>query len=109
MFLGRRAPLESKPIRSHVVIGVSAAAFAFAHTLAVLPSLGSPEAIGAGDWPLASGAVAFLFLVAHVGVGQQLRNPKLRTRPRMRRTHLAIATAIIAAVAWHVVMLLRSR
>ncbi len=108
LLFGKRAPIDSKPIRSHVVFGASAAAIAFLHALAVLPSLGSPEAIGAGDWPLASGAFAFLLLMAHVGVGQQLRNPKLKTRPRMRRTHVAFATAIILAVGWHVTMLLRS-
>lgn len=109
IFRGRRATLESQPIRSHVVIGASAAALAFGHALAVLPSLGSAEAIGAGDWPLASGALAFLLLIAHVGVGQKLRNPKLKTRPSTRRTHVAFASAIILAIGWHVVMLLRSR
>lgn len=103
----RRAALESRAIRSHVVIGVAAAAGAFAHTLAILPSLGSSAAIGAGMEALAPGALAFMLLVAHVGVGLRLRTPKLRGRPKVRRTHFAIATAITVVVAIHVALLAR--
>jgi hypothetical protein len=105
---GKRGALTSPTIRSHVVIGVAAAGAGFAHALAVLPSLGSPEAIGAGGVAIGSGAIAFLLLVAHVGVGLKLRSPKLRERPRVRRTHLLVASAIVAVVAAHVVMLVRA-
>ena len=105
---GRRGSLESRPLRSHVVIGASAAALAFGHALAVLPSLGSPAAIAGGDWPLASGALAFLLLIAHVGVGNRLRDPKLKERQKVRRTHVAFATAILFAIGFHVFMLVRS-
>jgi hypothetical protein len=104
----KRAAIGSGTIRSHVIIGTMAAAASFAHGMAILPSLGSPEAIGAGVMALLPGAVAFLLLIAHVGVGLRLRQPKLKERPKVRRTHFAFACAIWTAIAAHVVMLLRS-
>lgn len=104
---GRRAALVSRTIRSHVVVGITASAAAFVHTLAILPALGSPAAIAGGTIALASGAVAFLLLVAHVGVGLKLRSPKLKERPRTRRTHVALASAIGLAVAGHVWLIAR--
>jgi uncharacterized membrane protein YbjE (DUF340 family) len=104
----KRAALESRTIRSHVVVGIAASAGAFAHALAIMPSLGSSTAIAAGMDALAPGALAFLLLLAHVGVGLQLRNPKLRGRPKTRRTHVAIATAIAVVVAVHVALLARA-
>src|SRR5438874_11491646 len=77
IFARKRAAIGSRTIRSHVVVGTAAAAGSFVHGMAILPSLGSPEAIGAGVLALAPGAVAFLLLIAHVGVGLRLRQPKL--------------------------------
>ena len=56
---------------------------------------------------LGPGALAFLLLVAHMGVGLRLRNPKLRDRARVRRTHLGLATSITIVVAAHAIILLR--
>jgi len=105
---GRRAALESRPILSHVVIGIAASAGAFVHTLSIIPELGTSAAIDAGMKALAPGALAFLLLVAHVGVGLQLRNPKLKQRPKTRRTHLVIATLIAIVVGAHVGVIVRA-
>ena len=109
LLVGKRAAVGGPTIRSHVVVGTAAAATSFLHSMAILPSLGSPEAIGAGVYALLPGAVAFLLLIAHVGVGLRLRSPKLRNRARVRRTHFVFACSIGAAVLAHVFMLLRTR
>src|SRR6476619_7059155 len=75
---GKRGAPGSPPIRIHVVVGLTTAALAFAHTMAVIPALGSPAAIGGGVLALLFGVVAFFLLVAHAGLGLQLRNPKLK-------------------------------
>lgn len=105
--LRRRAALDSRPIRSHVFVGSLAACAGFVHALAILPSLGSEAAIAFGMQALGPGALAFLLLVAHVGVGLRLRDPKLRGRPRVRRTHLGFATAIAVVVVLHALLLAR--
>jgi hypothetical protein len=103
----KRAAPQSATIRGHVVLGLSTALVAFLHTLVALPSLGSPEAVGAGLLPLASAGCAFFLLVAHAGIGLQLRDPRLRERASKRRTHAITAVAIAVAVAAHVIGLLR--
>lgn len=104
----RRAELASPTTRSHVVVGVTASAAAFVHAMTTLPALGSPAAIAGGGVALGSGALAFLLLVAHVGVGLRLRHPKLRKRAETRRTHLGIATAIVIVIVVHAVLIMRS-
>jgi hypothetical protein len=104
----RRAAPDSPPINLHATIGISAAAAAGLHTLAILPSLGSPAAVGGGMLAIAPGTLAFFLLFAHVGVGMQLRNTKLRDRPKKRRLHLYLATAIILTATAHVILLLRA-
>lgn len=104
----KRAAPQSPTIRTHVVLGLSTAFVAFLHTLVALPSLGSPEAVGAGLLPLASAGCAFFLLVAHAGVGLQLRDPRLRERASKRRTHALTAVAIVVAVAAHVIGLVRA-
>ncbi len=84
------------------------AAAAFSHTLTAVLALGSPSAIGAGDWALASGAAAFLVLLAHTGLGLQLRKPKLRRRGDIRRQHWTTATLIVTAIVVHVGLLLNA-
>lgn len=84
------------------------AAMAFSHTLTAVLSLGSPSAIGAGELALLSGAVAFVVLLAHTGLGLQLRKPKLRRRDEIRRQHWTTAIIITLAVLAHVVLLLRA-
>ncbi len=103
MVAHRRAAVGSRPVTRHVALGLAAAAAALLHTFAVIPALGSPAAIRGGMLALAPGAGAFFLLVGHVGVGLRLRDPKLRKRPQVRRTHVALAITIVVAVAAHVV------
>jgi hypothetical protein len=106
---GKRAAPGSAPIRLHVVIGLATVAFAFAHTLAALPALGSPAAIGGGVSALLPAGAAFFLLVAHAGLGLQLRDVRLRDRVRKRRMHTTTAVLISLAVAAHAVLLERAR
>jgi cytochrome b561 len=101
----KRAPPESRPMRTHVVIGLATGAFAFAHTLLVVPALGVPGAVGGGMLALGAGGAAFFVLVAHTGLGFQLRRPKLKDRAEKRRAHSITAALVVAAVAVHVVAL----
>lgn len=103
--LARRAAPVSRAISIHVALGVATTAAAFAHGLFALLQLGSSRAIAAGNIALAAGAGALLVLMAHVGIGLQLRDPKLRTRQTTRRKHLATALTITALAIVHVVML----
>ena len=104
----RRATTGSRTIKVHVVLGLSAAAGALVHTLSVLPSLGAPAVVGAGMLSLAPASAAFFLLFAHVGVGLQLRQPRLRDRTAKRRLHVALAISIVVTVAAHVVALMRA-
>lgn len=103
--LGRRGAPTSKPIRVHVILGLMTSAFAFFHTILVIPALGSPAAIGSGPMAIAPAGLAFFLLVAHAGLGLQLRNEKLRTRAKTRRSHAITAVAITLAVTIHIVTL----
>ncbi|MBX3188854.1 MAG: hypothetical protein KF819_17680 [Labilithrix sp.] len=105
--LGRRAAPSSRPIKVHVVLGLVTSAFAFLHTLMVLPALGSPAATGAGMVAIAPAGAAFFALVAHAGLGLQLRNEKLKTRVSTRRKHSITAVVISILVAIHIVALER--
>ncbi len=100
---GKRSVPASAPIRTHVIIGLVTSAFAFVHTLLVIPELGSPAATGAGMLALLPGGLAFFLLVAHAGLGLQLRDEKLRTRAKTRRAHTFTAIAIVIVVTIHVV------
>ena len=103
--LGKRGAPTSKPIRAHVVLGLVTSAFAFGHTILVIPALGSPAATGAGPLAIAPAGLAFFLLVAHAGLGLQLRDEKLKTRAKTRRSHAMTAVAIIVAVAIHILTL----
>lgn len=98
---GKRAAPTSPPIRGHVVVGLAVAAVSFAHILLAVVELGSPSAIGAGELALGAGAAAFVVLLAHTGLGLQLRDPKLRHRKEKRGQHWITATLITVAVAAH--------
>lgn len=106
---GRRAAPGSPPIRLHVVLGLVTSALAFLHTILVIPALGSPAAIGSGVIAIAPAGLAFFLLVAHAGLGLQLRNEKLRTRAKTRRSHAMTAVAIAVAVGIHIVTLEQAR
>ncbi len=102
---GKRAAPESETIRFHVVVGIAVSVVALLHTLAVLGALGSASAIEAGMVTFVPGVAAFFLLFAHVGVGLQLREPKVRNRAKKRRTHVTTAIAIALAAAAHVIAL----
>lgn len=105
---GKRAAPGSAPIRLHVTIGFATAALAFLHTMAVLPALGSPAAIAGGLFAMLPAGAAFFLLVAHAGLGLQLREPKLKDRARKRRLHTTTAVLIALTVGTHVTLLLRA-
>ncbi len=105
---GKRAAPGSESIRIHVWIGLAVAAIAFGHTIVVIPELGSPAATAGGMLALMPGGAAFLFIVAHAGLGLQLRDPKLKNRPKVRRSHVITATLIALAVTMHAVVLERA-
>ncbi len=105
---GKRAAPGSSPIRLHVLVGLATAALAFVHTMAVLPVLGSPAAIAGGLFALLPAGAAFFLLVAHAGLGLQLREPKLKDRARKRRMHTTTAVLIALMVAIHAALLIRA-
>ncbi len=105
---GKRVGPASKPMALHVQLGLAVAAVTFFHTLAILPALGSPEAVAGGMLAIAPAVVAFFLLFAHVGVGLQLRNPKLRERAKKRRLHVVLASLIAITATAHVALLLRA-
>lgn len=104
---GQRGAPGSKPIRIHVYVGMATAALAFTHTLSIIPSLGSPAAISGGVAAMMAAGAAFFLLVAHAGLGLQLREPKLKDRKKKRRMHTTTAVLIALAVTVHVVLLRR--
>jgi len=99
----RRADLRSRSVSLHVGLGLVAGATGALHPLSAILALGDPTAITAGNLGLALGAVTFLVLLAHTGLGLRLRDPKLRQRPRVRRSHVITATLIGIATAGHVI------
>lgn len=105
---GKRAAPGSPSIRQHVVVGLATAALAFAHTFVVIPQLGSPAATEGGMAALLPAGAAFFLLVAHAGLGLQLRDPKLRDRAKKRRMHTVTATLIGVTVAIHAIVLERA-
>jgi cytochrome b561 len=105
---GKRAAPESQPMRTHVLVGLTTGTVAFVHTLVVVPALGAPGAVGGGMLALGAAGAAFFLLVAHTGLGFQLRRPKLRDRAKKRRAHLTTALLIVVAVSVHVIALLQA-
>lgn len=106
---GKRAAPSSAPIRRHVLLGLATSAFAFLHVMAILPALGSPAAAGGGMAAMVPAGAAFFFLIAHAGLGLQLRDEKLRDRIKKRRTHALTAMLILVAVSLHVLALENAR
>jgi hypothetical protein len=107
--VGKRATPDSRTISIHFALGSAAAAFAFVHTLLALSSLGSSQAVGGGAAALLPGGAAVFVLMAHAGIGLQLRDPKLRDRAKKRRVHVATAITIAVTVAAHVIALTRAK
>jgi hypothetical protein len=106
---GKRAAPDSGPTRAHVLIGLATSAVTFGHTVVAVQSLGSAEAVGAGMIALLPGGAAFFLLVAHAGLGLQLRDVKLRDRAKKRRAHTTTAIAIAIAVGVHAGALLKNQ
>ena len=104
---GTRPSPQGKAMVTHAQLGLAAAGAAFAHTLLAVTALGSPEAIGGGMLAIVPAALAIFVLMAHVGIGLQLREAGLRQRAQKRRLHLGTAVTIVVMVAVHVVALLR--
>jgi cytochrome b561 len=104
---GKRAAAGSAPIKLHMALGFGTSIAAFIHTLLVIPALGSPAAVAGGMLALAPAGAAFFLLMAHTGIGLQLRDEKLRDRAKKRRAHLTTAVSIACAVGLHVFALLR--
>ena len=92
-----------------MVLGLVTTAFAFVHTILVIPALGSPAATGAGPLAIAPAGLAFFLLVAHAGLGLQLKDDKLKTRAKTRRSHAMTAVAILVAVSIHILTLEQAR
>ncbi len=104
---GKRAAPGSEPIRLHVMVGLATAAFAFLHTIVVIPELGNPAVTAGGMTALFPAGAAFFLLVAHAGLGLQLRDPKLKDRTKKRRMHTTTAVLIVLTVTIHAVVLER--
>jgi hypothetical protein len=104
----RRAAPGSPTISVHVLLGFATVCIAFAHTLLVLPELGSSEAVEGGLLAFLPGVAAFFLLIAHGGLGLQLRDVRLRDRAKKRRAHVTTAIAIAVAVAAHVIPMVRA-
>ncbi len=102
---GRRATPGSRTQAWHVVLGLTAALAALAHATSILPALGDASVVRGGTVALLPGVLAVFLLVAHVGLGLRLRQPRLRDRARLRRAHLIVAATIACAVSAHVVAL----
>ncbi len=105
---GKRAAPGEPPVRLHVVIGLVVAGTSFVHTLLAVLALGSPQAIAAGEVALGMGALAFVVLLSHTGLGLQLRQKKLRRRSDKRRQHVITAILITIAIGLHAGLLLTS-
>ena len=105
---GKRARLDSRATRTHVLVGFATVSLAFLHTLLMLTSLGTSSAVEGGMAALAPGGFAFFLLAAHAGIGLQLRRERLRDRLTQRRMHLATGLAIVIAVTTHIVLLERA-
>lgn len=105
--MSKRAAPESPAIRTHVMLGLTTSLATFLHTGLVLPELGSEAAVGGGSVAFLIGALAFLVMVAHGGLGLGLRNPKLRDRAQRRRRHATTALMLAILVVAHVVVLRR--
>jgi hypothetical protein len=102
---GRRATPGSRTLSGHVVLGLTTAVVAVTHATCILPMLGDAAVVRGGSAALLPGVLAVFLLVAHVGLGLRLRQPRLRDRVRLRRTHLIVAATIATAVSVHVAAL----
>ena len=92
-------------MKAHVAIGLATSVIGFLHTATLVADLGAPGAVAGGAIALAPGAFAFFVLVAHTGIGLQLRDERLKDRPRKRRLHRLTASLIVIGVAAHVLAL----
>lgn len=101
----RRLAPTAPAMNAHAALGLGVSALAFFHVVAAIPALGESSVVEGGMTALLPGVLGFFVLVAHTGVGLQLRQPKLRERPSKRVVHRITATLVVLAVAAHVVLL----
>lgn len=104
----KRATPESSTIKGHVWLGLVTSLAAFLHTGLVLPELGSEAAVGGGTIAFFAGAIAFMVMIAHAGLGLGLRNLKIKDRAARRRRHATTAAILASIVLVHVILLLRA-
>ena len=99
----KRPPPDSLPTRTHVLLGLAVTVVCFLHTGVVLPNVGAPGAAAGGMIAMIPACIGFAMLIAHAGLGLQLRNPKLKDRIKKRRMHTFTATVIFLAACTHIV------
>jgi hypothetical protein len=104
----KRATPDSSTVRAHVWLGLATSMTAFLHTGLALPELGSEAAVGGGTLAFFAGALAFVVMIAHAGLGLGLRSLKLKDRAARRRRHATTAAVLAAVVLVHVLLLLRA-
>lgn len=92
----------------HMALGLAVSGLAFLHVIAAIPSLGESSVIEGGMTALLPGVFGFFVIVAHTGVGLQLRKPKLRERMSKRLVHRITALLVVLAIVVHVIMLRQS-
>ena len=88
-----------------MLIGTVVAIAAFCHALLAVTSLGTPQAIGGGNLGLALGGAAVFVLMAHIGIGLQLRKPTLRKRKEVRARHRLTALTIVTCAVAHTILI----
>jgi cytochrome b561 len=98
----KRAQPDSVPTRTHVVLGLGVVVVCFLHTGVVLPNVGAPGAAAGGMLAMIPACLGFALLIAHAGLGLQLRNVKLKDRIKKRRMHTLTAALIFVAACTHV-------
>ena len=108
IILGKRPPPESKPTRTHVLLGMAVSIICFLHTGVVLPMVGAPGAAAGGMLAMIPACIGFGLLVAHAGLGLQLRRPKLGGRARKRRMHTVTAILIFISASIHIAAIVTS-
>ena len=108
VMLKKRAAPDSTPTRAHVMLGLAVSIVCFVHTGVALPSVGAPGAAGGGMLAMIPASIGFALLIAHGGLGLQLRNVKLKDRLKKRRMHTATAILIFIVACIHIGALLGS-
>ncbi len=105
----KRLPADSAPTRTHVLLGMCVCIVCFLHTGVALPNVGAPGAAAGGMLAMIPASLGFALLIAHAGLGLQLRRPKLKDRIRKRRMHTVTASVIFLAACTHVAAIMTAK